>query len=117
MSEDTRAQRVGTWDSIKRSLQEGASVVMGKAEELTQTGRARLDVAASKARVGRLHAELGVCVYGLLESGAGGAVADNSEVREMCEQIRDARAKLSEGETALEDLKAELRADETEPPV
>lgn len=115
MTEDTGAHRSGTWDSIKRSLQEGAAAVVGKAEELTQTGRARLDVAAAKARVSRLHAELGARVCGLLESGTGAAVADNPEVRVLCEQIREARDELSEGEAALEELKAELRA-EAEPP-
>ena len=115
MSEDTGAPRGGTWKSIKRSLQEGASVVMGKAEELTQTGRARLDVAACKARVSRLHGELGSLVFGLLESGASGAVGDHPEVRALCEQVRDAQTELSEGEAALEDLKAELRA-EAPPP-
>lgn len=111
MTEGTEVPQGGTWHSIKRSLQEGASVVMGKAEELTQTGRARLDVAASKARVGRLHAELGACVYVLLESGGAQGVTENAEVRALCEQIRAAQAELDEGEASLDELKAELRDD------
>ena len=32
------------WDTIKRGLQDGATVAMSKAEELTQLGRSRLDM-------------------------------------------------------------------------
>jgi len=113
MSEETQAQGGGPWESIKRSLQEGASLVMGKAEELTQTGRARLDVAAAKARVSRLQGELGARVYDLVESGR--AVAEDAEVRALCEQLGAARAELAEEEGALAEIKAELRAS-VEPP-
>jgi len=109
MTEDAEVSQRGTWDNIKRSLQEGASVVMGKAEELTQTGRARLDVAASKARVGRLQAVLGERVYELLESGGDQGVAEDAEVRSLCEQIREAQAEVSDGEAALDQIRAELQ--------
>ncbi|MFH1569615.1 MAG: hypothetical protein ABIL09_16585 [Gemmatimonadota bacterium] len=111
MSDAMENERAGTWKSIKRSLREGAAQVMDRAEELTQLGRARLDIAATKARLGRLHAELGAEVYRLIQSGAGTSVADSSEVRGLCEQIHDAEAALRHGEAALASLRTEVASE------
>ena len=48
--ETVRNQADRLWDNLKRGLQDGAEIAMSKAEELTQVGRARLDVAAAKTR-------------------------------------------------------------------
>ena len=47
--ETVRNQADRLWDNLKRGLQDGAEIAMSKAEELTQVGRARLDVARQDA--------------------------------------------------------------------
>ena len=112
MTEDTGQQPVSMWESIKRGLQDGAAVVVGKAEELTQVGRARLDVAAAKARIGRLYGDLGAEVYAQVSAGGGGGVGDSEDVRALCQQIAEAEQALRQDEAALEGLRAELEVEE-----
>ena len=98
------------WDAIKKGLQDGAAVAMNKAEELTQLGRAKLDTAVIKTRLNRLNEELGSVVYGLIESGKGEHVADEAEVRSICDRIRENEKDLTSSEAAFEELKADLEA-------
>lgn len=105
MTEDMPDRPPRLWESVKKSLQDGAAVVMGRAEELTTQGRARLDVAASKARLTRLCAELGTEVYGLVEAGESADIAASDSVTSLCEGIRQAKEELAAGERALQDLR------------
>ncbi|SVB76636.1 uncharacterized protein METZ01_LOCUS229490, partial [marine metagenome] len=85
------------WDNLKRGLQDGAELAMNKAEELTQVGRARLDVAAAKTRLSRLQAELGAVAFTRLEAGEAVSV---DEVGGLCDQIRQAAGDLQVAEEA-----------------
>ncbi len=87
------------WGNLKRGLQDGAELAINKAEELTQVGRARLDVAAAKTRLSRLQAELGATVFSRLEEGTGISEQD-TEVSVLREQIRQARIGLQDAESA-----------------
>ena len=103
------------WDTIKRNLQDGAAVAMSKAEELTQLGRARLDMAAIKTRCNRLQAELGELVYHRIESGQGEGLAESADLQAICDRIRGAEEELASCETAFQELKADLEDSGTEP--
>ena len=94
------------WDSIKRGLHDGAELAVNKAEELTQLGRARLDIAAAKTRLSRLKAELGNEVYSGVQSGRIPAL-DDSGVQELCDRIRACEAELSEREKAFERIRTD----------
>jgi len=107
MTENMPDRSPSLWESVKKSLQDGAAVVMDRAEELTSQGRARLDVAASKARLTRLCAELGTEVYGQVEAGESADVAASDAVTSLCEQIREAKADVAANEEALRDLSQE----------
>ena len=92
------------WENLRRGLQDGAELAMNKAEELTQVGRARLDVAAAKTRLGRLQAELGGLAFTRLE--AGNHVSDeDAEVSALRDQIRQATAELQDAEEAHSDVR------------
>ena len=93
------------WENLKRGLQDSAAVAVTKVEELTQQGRARLDVAAAKTRLSRLHSELGAAVYGQLESSSDDTYKKTLELRSLCEQIGRAIEEVSEAEEAFSNLK------------
>lgn len=103
----------GMWESIKRGLQDGATVAVNKAEALTQVGRARLDIAAAKTRLSRLHGQLGVEVFRRLE--AGEAIGDDPSVRDLCDAIRSAAGELQDSETEFAQVQEDLRAEEEAP--
>lgn len=96
------------WDNLKRGLQDGAELAMNKAEELTQVGRARLDVAAAKTRLSRLQAELGAVAFTRLEAGE---LVSVDEVRGLCDQIRQAAGDLQVAEEAHADVKRSQTTD------
>ncbi|MBT3341929.1 MAG: hypothetical protein HN712_07660 [Gemmatimonadetes bacterium] len=102
--ETVRNQADRLWDNLKRGLQDGAEIAMSKAEELTQVGRARLDVAAAKTRLSRLQAELGSLVFQMLE---GGQVisSDDTDIESLRGQIRTAQADLDGAESAHCDVR------------
>jgi len=99
-----------TWNSLKRGLQDGAALVFDKAEELTQVGRARLDVAAAKTKLSRLEGELGVEAFRLVDAGAGAAIADSEAVRSLCGAIREARGELEVAEAAFDKVRRDLQS-------
>ena len=81
---------------------------MNKADELTQLGRARLDVAVVKTRLNRLQAELGALAYGSIESGTGEELSTSAEVRDLCDRIRAVEADLASCQSGLQELKDHL---------
>ena len=96
----------GMWEALLKGLQDGAAVAVAKAEELTQQSKARLDIAATKARRSRLLAALGVVAYKQLD-GEANALDESPEARLLCEQIRTAEADLAAQTLALRRLKLE----------
>ena len=102
------------WDSVKRGLQDGAAVAMSKAEELTQLGRARLDIAAAKTRLSRLRSNLGELVYDQLQAGSATGLAQSPEVQSLCDEIRSAMDEVATSEATFERVKAEQEGDEEE---
>ncbi len=106
------------WEALLKGLQDGAAVAVAKAEELTQQSKARLDIAATKARLSRLLAALGVIAYEQLEGGGGdgdaNALEESPEARSLCEQIRTAEADLAAQTLALRRLKLEAEVDSEE---
>ena len=103
----------GMWEAVLKGLQDGAAVAVAKAEELTQQSKARLDIAAIKARLSRLLAALGVIAYKQLD-GEANALDKSPEARSLCEQIRTAEADLTAKTLALRRLKLEAEAAATE---
>lgn len=103
-NENVRDQPDRLWDNLKRGLQDGAEIAMNKAEELTQVGRARLDVAAAKTRLSRLQADLGALVFEQLEAGQS-VSGDDDGIEALRGQIRTARADLGVAETAQADVR------------
>ena len=93
------------WENLKRGLQGSAAVAVTKAEELTQQGRARLDIAAAKTRLSRLHSELGAAVYSQLESSSDDTYKKTLELQSLCEQIGRASEEVAEAEEAFSHLK------------
>ena len=104
MTDDMPERSPSLWESIKKGLQDGAAVVMDRAEELTTQGRARLDVAASKARLTRLCAELGAEVFGQVVADAVADISASDAVASLCDQIRETKAELAANEKDLREL-------------
>ena len=95
-----------TWDSIKRGFQGGAAAAAVKAGKLTRIGRARLDMAAARTRLSRLHTELGLKTFRLLEEGRGAELVNDHGVRDLRQRIREAASELQKAEAAYEQVRS-----------
>ena len=95
-------------DSIIRSLQEGASTAVSKAEDIARLGHARLEIAAAKNRITQLQAALGATVYGQFAAGSPDA-RGGDEVAQLCGEIKDLEVELADREQTYESLREELR--------
>ena len=93
------------WDNLKKGLQESAAMAVTKAEELTLLGRARLDIAAAKTRLSRLHEELGVISYAQM-SGPEGSLAKTPELRLLCDRIGHTVDEVAEAEALANALRS-----------
>ena len=94
-----------TWDAIKKGLQDGATAAVNKAEELTQLGRVRLDIAATKTKLSRLHSDLGRKVYECVTSGE---LKLDDELRTHCDRIHEAETELRQIEDLFEQVRRDL---------
>ena len=94
------------WDNLKKGLQDSAAMAVRKAEELTLLSRARLDIAAAKTRLSRLHAELGVNTYRQV-SGPEGSLTKTPGLQSLCDQIGRTADEVAEAEAAFKRAKAE----------
>jgi len=100
-------------DSIVRSLQEGASTAVSKAEDIARLGHARLEIAAAKNRITQLQTALGASVYSQFAAGNQDA-RGGDEVAQLCGEIKDLEEELAGREQEYESLREELRsADES----
>ena len=100
-------------DSIVKSLQEGASTAVSKAEDIVRLGHARLEIAAAKNRITQLQTALGAAVYGQFAAGSQDA-RGGDEVAQLCGEIKDLEEELADREQGYESLRNELRnADES----
>ena len=105
-----------TWDSIKRGFQGGAAAAAVKAGKLTRIGRARLDLAAARTRLSRLHTEFGLKTFRLLEEGRAAELVNDHGVRDLRQRIREAAADLQEAEAAYEQVRSGAEAEEDREP-
>lgn len=105
-----------TWESIKRGFQDGAAAAALKAGKLTRIGRARLDMAAARTRLSRLHTELGLKTFRLLEEGRGSELVNDHGVRELRQRIREAAVDLQGAEAAYQQVLSGSEAEEAEEP-
>ena len=99
-------------DKILKSLQDGASTAVEKAENLTRLGHARLEIAAAKNKISQLQIQLGAEVYQQFEAagaeGVASGVGEGSTALRLCEEIYEMRNALRDRERDLEELREEL---------
>ena len=97
-----------TWDNVKKGLLEGIAAATGRVEELTQLGRARLDIAAAKTSIYRLQAKLGSVVHDHVRREDQEALAGSPIVQELSERIALLEEELKGKKDALAELQAAL---------
>jgi ubiquinone biosynthesis protein UbiJ len=95
------------WDDVKNAIVDGYVYASDKAEELTQIGRARMDVVKANRKIAQAMTRIGDRVFQLFEDEQESSTAQDAKVVGAVEEIRSLRREISRLEEEIERVKAE----------
>ncbi len=98
------------WDDVKNAIVEGYVYASDKAEEVTQIGRAKVEILKLNRQIARLMGDMGGRVFEMFESGEADAIASDESIKESVDKIRGCRADITKWEQEIKAAKAERDA-------
>ena len=99
------------WDDVKNAIVDGYVYASDKAEEVTQIGRAKVEILKLNRQIARLMGEMGGRVFEMFESDEQAAIPDDESLVDSVEKIRGFRQDISKWEKEIEQAKIERDAD------
>ena len=98
------------WDDVKNAIVEGYVYASDKAEEVTQIGRAKVEILKLNRQIARVMGDMGGRVFEMFESGEQTAIPGDESLAGSVEKIRESRQEISKWEKEIEKAKAERDA-------
>ena len=98
------------WDDVKNAIVEGYVYASDKAEEVTQIGRAKVEILKLNRQMARLMGDMGGRVFEMFESDEQAAIPDDESLVGSVEKIRGFQKDISKWEKEIEQAKAERDA-------
>lgn len=98
------------WDDVKNAIVDGYVYASDKAEEVTQIGRAKVEILKLNRQIARLMGDMGGRVFEMFESSEQAAIPDDESLAEAVKKIRVSRQDISKWEKEIEQAKAERDA-------
>jgi hypothetical protein len=95
------------WDDVKNAILDGYVYAADKADELTQIGRAKVEVLRTNRTIARTMSEMGGRVFDLYEAGREADIQQDESIRKTVESIRGLRAEVEKWEQEIERIRAE----------
>ncbi len=98
------------WDDVKNAIVEGYVYASDKAEEMSQIGRAKVEILKLNRQMARVMGDMGGRVFEMFESGEQAAIPDDESLTGSVEKIHGFREDISKWERDIEQAKAERDA-------
>ena len=98
------------WDDVKNAIVEGYVYASDKAEEVTQIGRAKVEILKVNRQMARLMGDMGGRVFEMFESGEQVAIPDDESLVDSVEKIRGFQKDITKWEKEIEQAKVERDA-------
>ncbi len=98
------------WDDVKNAIVEGYVYASDKAEEMSQIGRAKVEILKLNRQIARVMGDMGGRVFEMFESGEQTAIPDDESLAGSVEKIHSFREDISKWERDIEQAKAERDA-------
>jgi hypothetical protein len=98
------------WDDVKNAIVEGYVYASDKAEEMSQIGRAKVEILKLNRQIARLMGDMGGRVFEMFESDEQAAIPDDESLAGSVEKIHGFREDISKWERDIEQAKAERDA-------
>ena len=98
------------WDDVKNAIVDGYVYASDKAEEVTQIGRAKVEILKLNRQIARLMGDMGGRVFEMFESDEQAAIPDDESLVGSVEKIRGFRQDISKWEEEIKQAKIERDA-------
>jgi hypothetical protein len=95
------------WDDVKSAIVDGYVYAADKAEELTQIGRAKVEILRLNREIARAMSEIGGTTFELFDEGREDSIAGDERIRKAVEDIRAARLGIANQQREIERIRAE----------
>lgn len=101
------------WDDVKNAIVEGYIYASDKAEEMTQIGRAKVEILKLNRQIARVMGDMGGRVFEMFESSEQAAIPGDESLVGSVDKIRGFRQNISKWEKEIEHAKAERDSGES----
>ncbi|HID95952.1 MAG TPA: hypothetical protein EYP53_07850 [Candidatus Latescibacteria bacterium] len=101
------------WEKIKKGVRDGLSATVEKTDELTRTGKLKLDISAIRRDINRNFTELGRVVYRMISEEKAEEITTDQEVISLVEKINALQLGLKQKEEELREIR-EKKGEEEE---
>jgi hypothetical protein len=98
------------WDDVKNAIVDGYVYASDKAEEMTQIGRAKVEILKLNRQIARLMGDMGGRVYEMFDKGEQDGLPQDKGLAESVEKIRGFRQEISKWEREIVKARAEREA-------
>ncbi len=98
------------WDEVKNAIVDGYVYASDKAEEVTQIGRAKVEILKLNRQIARLMGDMGGRVFEMFESDEQAAIPGDESLSGSVETIRGFRQGISKWEEEIKQAKVERDA-------
>jgi hypothetical protein len=95
------------WEDVKHAILDGYVYAADKAEELTQIGRAKVEVLRLNRTIARTMSEIGGRVFDLFERGAQMDIPDDESIAQAVKKIAALRTEVEKCEQDIERIRTE----------
>jgi hypothetical protein len=95
------------WEDVKNAIVDGYVYAADKAEELTQIGRAKVEILRHNRDIARAMSEIGGMTFELFDKGHEDSIAGDERIRKAVDDIRTARREIADLEREIERVRDE----------
>ncbi len=102
------------WDDVKNAIVDGYVYAADRAEELTQIGRAKMDILSTNRRIANAMSEVGSRVFELYDDGKANDILEDASILSVIEQIKDERKELERLRAEIAEIRETREAESTD---
>jgi len=95
------------WEDVKNAILDGYVYAADKADELTQIGRAKVEILRVNRTIARTMSEIGGRVFDLFDAGREADIPDDPAIAKAVHSIRALKDELAKLEQDIERIRAE----------
>jgi uncharacterized small protein (DUF1192 family) len=95
------------WEDVKNAIVDGYVYAADKAEEVSQIGKAKVEILRLNRKIAHTMSEIGGRVFEFFENGDEAAVPGDKQVQDAVKEIGTIREEIRVLQQSIEDIKAE----------